>query len=64
MKAIEIAKSKYNSLVKEDFIELTCPDQIMGDVISKPDWCKDIGEKTRLPEEGHNCRECWQREVK
>lgn len=55
MKAIDLAKILYPALGKQDFIELTCPDNLF------------IVEKVKCNKEKYfvdnECEECWNKEV-
>lgn len=55
MKAIELAKKLYPALSKDDFIQQTCPDNLL--ITKKLDCKKD---KTVVD---HECINCWNQEV-
>ncbi len=55
MKAIDLAKQLYPALSKQDFIVMTCPDNLH--IVDKIDCRKD---KTFVDDE---CIDCWNVEV-
>jgi hypothetical protein len=57
MKAIDIAKQKFNALSKDDIRIQSCPD-ILG-ILPTPDCCDIV----RYSEICEDCIKCWDREV-
>lgn len=62
MKAWEVAKQKYQSLSREDFIYLSCPHIL--NILPEPPWYNVSGNIcVCMKRDYFQCERCWERKV-